>query len=352
MACDCRFADMDGISIIICAHDSAERIRPTIEALARCRANFPIEIIVVDNNSTDGTAGHARDAWNACGNDRFAFSIVDEPQAGLAYARRAGVRAASLGIVVFCDDDNWLAEDYLMHAKRIMRDPKVGAAGGCSTPGNPENIPSWFYTFSWGFAVGVPLSRIAQLADEPEAATSVDALWGAGLVTRRDVIKYLYTLPGFPALSGRKGAELLSGEDLEISACLLGAGYKLLFSESLRFKHDIAPKRLTTAYAKRLFTNFERGFVVHGQYTKMIQAFENPSRAAIIGCARIVKHILLGRLNRESLLSLFAALRLPALLTRDQRRIYETVQSLRSMMSHSRQVSTQVLQNAGSESPA
>ncbi|MBS0239204.1 MAG: glycosyltransferase [Proteobacteria bacterium] len=342
---------MDGISVIICAHNSAERIRPTIDALARCRANFPVEIIVVDNNSTDGTAGHAKEAWDACGNDRFAFSIVDEPQAGLAYARRAGVRAASFGIVVFCDDDNWLAEDYLMHAMRIMRDPHVGAAGGCSTPGNPENLPSWFYTFSWGFAVGVPLSRIAQLPDEPEAATSVDALWGAGLVTRRDIIKYLYTLPGFPALSGRKGAELLSGEDLEISACLLGAGFKLLFSESLRFKHDIAPKRLTThAYAKRLFTNFERGFMVHGQYTKMIQAFENPSRAAFIGCARIVKHLLLGRLNRESPLSLLAALRLPALLTSDQRRIYETVRTLRMLSSQN--VSTQVLQNVGSESPA
>ncbi|RUP08061.1 MAG: glycosyltransferase family 2 protein [Hyphomicrobium sp.] len=352
MACACRFADMDGISVIICAHDSAERIRPTIEALACCRANFPVEIIVVDNNSSDETAGRAREAWNACGNDRFGFLIVEEPQAGLAYARRAGVRAASFGIVLFCDDDNWLAEDYLMHAMRIMRDPSVGAAGGCSTPAHPELLPPWFYTFSWGFAVGVPLSRIAQLPDDPEAATTVDALWGAGLVTRRDVVKYLYALPGFPALSGRKGAELLSGEDLELSACLLGAGYKLLFCESLRFKHDIAPKRLTTAYAKRLFANFERGFVVHGHYTKVIEAFENPSRAAIIGCARIVKHILLGRLNRESLLSLLAALRLPHLLTSDQRRIYGTVQSLRSRMSHSRQVSTQALQDVGSESPA
>lgn len=350
MACACRFADMDGISVIICAHNSAERIRPTIDALARCRANFPVEIIVVDNNSTDGTAGRAREAWDACGNDRFAFSIVEEPQAGLAYARRAGVRAASFGIVVFCDDDNWLAEDYLMHAKRIMRDPKVGAAGGCSTPANPENLPPWFYTFSWGFAVGVPLSRIAQLPDEPAAARSVDALWGAGLVTRRDIIKYLYTLPGFPALSGRKGAELLSGEDLEISACLLSAGYRLLFSESLRFKHDIAPKRLQTAYAKRLFANFERGFVVHGQYTKMIGAFETPLRAASVGCARIIKHMLLGRLTRESLLSLLAALRLPALMTSDQRRIYETVRSLR--MLRSQNVSTEVLQNVGSESPA
>ncbi|WP_197077532.1 glycosyltransferase [Hyphomicrobium sp. 99] len=335
---------MNGITVVICAHNSAERIRPTIEALARCHADFPVEIILVDNNSTDATADRAKSAWSACDNNRFTFSTIDEPQAGLAYARRAGVRAASFGIVVFCDDDNWIAEDYLMHAMRIMRDPDVGAAGGCSTPANPEILPPWFYTFSWGFAVGVPLSKIAHLPDEPETETRVNALWGAGLVIRRDVIEFLYTLPGFPALSGRKGAELLSGEDLEISACLLGAGYKLIFSERLRFKHDIASKRLTAAYAKRLLANFEGGFAVHGQYTKMIEAFKFPARAAAIGCARIIKHGFLCRLNRESFLSLLAALRLPALMTRDQRRIYGTVRSLRSRQSRPLIASTQLSQ--------
>lgn len=108
------------------------------------------------------------------------------------------------------------------------------------------------------------------------------------------------------------------------------AGYKLIFSERLRFKHDIAPSRLTTAYAKRLFASFEEGFAVTGQYTKIIAAFEAPVRAAAIGCARIAKHVLLLRLNRESFLSLLAALRLTGMMTSDQRQIYRTVQSVRA----------------------
>lgn len=342
----------NGISVIICAHDSAERIPPTLQALARCKAEFPVEIILVDNNSSDATAERAKAVWNDCGNARFTFTIIGEPEAGLSYARRAGTRAASFDVILFCDDDNWLAEDYLINAVRIMQDPTIGVAGGCSTPANPDGLPPWFYTFSWGFAVGVPISRIAHLPDAPETEGQVNALWGAGLITRRDLIAFLYTLPGFPVLSGRKGEKLLSGEDIEISACVACAGYKLIFSERLRFKHDIAPSRLTTAYAKRLFASFEEGFAVTGQYTKIIAAFESPARAAVIGCARIVKHVLLRRLNRESFLSLLAALRLPGMMTPDQRQIYRTVQSVRARSRLPHKSLQLALRNAASQRSA
>jgi glycosyltransferase involved in cell wall biosynthesis len=163
----------NGISVIICAHNSAERLPPTMQALARCTAEFPVEIILVDNNSTDDTAERAKAAWHDCGNICFAFKIIRESQAGLSYARRAGVRAASFDVILFCDDDNWLAEDYLINAVRIMQDPTIGAAGGCSSPANPECLPPWFYTFSWGFAVAVPISRIAYLPDAPETERQV-----------------------------------------------------------------------------------------------------------------------------------------------------------------------------------
>ncbi|CAA2142261.1 glycosyltransferase [Hyphomicrobium sp. ghe19] len=342
----------NGISVVICAHNSAERLPPTIQALARCKAEFPVEIILVDNDSSDDTAERAKAAWTDCGNVCFAFTIIWEPQPGLSYARRAGTRAASFDVILFCDDDNWLAEDYLINAVRIMQDPTIGAAGGCSTPANPDGLPPWFYTFSWGFAVGVPISRIARLPDAPETERQVDALWGAGLVTRRDLIAFLYTLPGFPMLSGRKGEKLLSGEDIEISACVACAGYKLIFSERLRFKHAITPSRLTTAYAKRLFASFEEGFAVTGQYTKIIAAFESPGRAAAVSCARIFKHVLLRRLTRESFLSLLAALRLPGLMTSDQKQIYRTVESVRAHGSVPHKSVRPALRNVVSENPA
>lgn len=342
---------MKSVSVVICAYNSAERIGPTIEALSRCHADFPVEIILVDNNSTDGTAELAAKMWKETGNRRFNFRTLQEPQPGLAYARHAGVRAASGDIIVFCDDDNWLSEDYLMNAIRIMQDPTVGAAGGCSTPTRPERIPPWFYTFSWGFAVGVPLSKIAGLPDPPHTERAVTALWGAGLVVRRNAIEFLYSLPEFPALTGRKGGELLSGEDLEISACLACAGYKLLYSDTLLFQHDIAPERLTANYAKRLFLSFGAGFAALGQYSKTIEAFEHPLRATAVGCGRIMKHILLRRLNRDSFLALFAALRVPWLLTQDQLRIYDTVRRIRAQSAVRTAAVANTRRDAGLETP-
>jgi glycosyltransferase involved in cell wall biosynthesis len=267
---------MNGVSVIICAHNSAQRLQPTLEAIARCRSKFAVEVIVVDNNSTDDTASQALEVWSATGNERFTFLVVGEAQPGLAYARRAGTKAASHDVIVFCDDDNWLCEDYLVDAIRIMADPAVGAAGGCSTPTRPERLPPWFYTFSWGYAVGAPLGKINDLPEFPETERAVSSLWGAGLVVRRDAMEFLFSLPAFPALTGRNGTTLLSGDDLEISTCLACGGHKLVFSEALRFEHDIAPERLDPGCAKRLFENFGIGFTAMGQYHEIIEAFESP----------------------------------------------------------------------------
>lgn len=321
---------MNGISVVICAFNSADRIRPTLEALARCRADFSVEIIVVDNNSSDDTAGVAAEIWKAAGNSSFAFSVVREAHAGLAYARRAGTRAASHDVIVFCDDDNWLDEDYLIQARRIMADRSIGAAGGCSTPTNPERLPPWFYTFSWGYAVGVPFNKIEVLPDDSNTELPISAVWGAGVVVRREALELLFALPGFPALSGRQGTALLSGEDLEMCACLACAGYKLVFSTALRFRHDISAERIDPAYAKKLFANFSSGFEITGYYRMIVEALDRPWRTSVLGFGRIAKHALSGKLNRGSFLSVIAALRLPVLLTNDQRRVYHIVHRLRS----------------------
>ncbi|MBD0314766.1 MAG: glycosyltransferase family 2 protein, partial [Microcoleus sp. T3-bin5] len=61
------------------------------------------EVILVDNGSTDGSKRIA-----ACYADRLAnFKVVSATeQAGAAYARNVGVRAATGDYLAFCDADN------------------------------------------------------------------------------------------------------------------------------------------------------------------------------------------------------------------------------------------------------
>ncbi len=83
------------VTVIIPALNEAGNICHLVEEL---RAAAPVDVIVVDNNSTDATAQEARLAG---------AKVVSELRRGYGYACSAGVAAAaSSDILVFMDGDN------------------------------------------------------------------------------------------------------------------------------------------------------------------------------------------------------------------------------------------------------
>src|SRR5262249_15510429 len=142
------------VSVLICSHNGKARISPTLEAIAKCEVRFPVEVILIDNNSTDGTAQTAFDVWGRL-DTRFKFRVVVEPELGLAYARRRGVLEANHEFLVFCDDDNWLSRDYLSLAAEILSDPKVGATGGQAEPIFDGAVPPFAYSHGQWLALGI-----------------------------------------------------------------------------------------------------------------------------------------------------------------------------------------------------
>src|SRR5205807_9629623 len=98
-------------SVILCVRNGASTIGDQLAALARQTCPDPWEVVVVDNGSSDGTAGVVQQ-WR----DRLpGLRIVSANQGvGLAYARNVGSHAASGRILAFCDADDvadpgWLA---------------------------------------------------------------------------------------------------------------------------------------------------------------------------------------------------------------------------------------------------
>ncbi len=86
------------ISIIIPAFNEAGYIGKTLESVFRASAEYSgkVEVIVVDNNSTDATGEIAR----LCG-----ATVVFEPKNQIARARNAGANAASGDYLIFLDAD-------------------------------------------------------------------------------------------------------------------------------------------------------------------------------------------------------------------------------------------------------
>ena len=111
-------------SVVIPAYNEAEFLGSCLDSLLAQDFRDPYEIIVVDNNSTDGTADLARSRG---------VRVVPEPAPGVCAARQRGTTAARGEIVVSTDADTTFAADWLSRIDRAFReDPaRVAVAGPC-----------------------------------------------------------------------------------------------------------------------------------------------------------------------------------------------------------------------------
>ena len=96
--------DAPQVSAVITTHNRLELLKRAVESV-RSQTYPNVELIVVDDASTDGT-----DQW--CREQDFRFiHIPKEESRGGNYARNLGVRAAKGVYVAFLDDDDyWLPE--------------------------------------------------------------------------------------------------------------------------------------------------------------------------------------------------------------------------------------------------
>ena len=234
------------ISVIICCFNSVTRIEPTLDHIAKQKLNdLKCELILVDNNCSDGTVKLVELLWKNHGNP-FPLIIVKEKDPGLSFARKTGIFSSNGDVIIFCDDDNWLNSDYCIKCFNILKDfPDIGVLGGKSEAVSKIDFPFWFSTYQRYYAVGVQ-GVISNYVDDRSY------LWGAGMAVRALEIKKMYNSGFRSILTGRKGLSLSSGEDTEICKWFLLVGKRLYYSDELVLKHYIDCNRLELSYLIRL----------------------------------------------------------------------------------------------------
>lgn len=96
------------VSIIIPARDEEHNLPRLLESLAE-QSVSPYEILVVDDGSTDGTAGIAR----KLGATVIESAALPDGWRGKTWACHQGARAASGGLFLFMDADTWFESEGL-----------------------------------------------------------------------------------------------------------------------------------------------------------------------------------------------------------------------------------------------
>jgi len=256
---------MIGVSVIICCFNSALRLPATLKhiALQTGITNISWEVIVVNNNSTDDTKDVAQSEWKKyqC---KAEFKIIDELKSGLIHARKAGVNAAQYSYLIFCDDDNWLKDDYISKSyTQISQNQYIGIIGGCGQAVSDIILPDWFVDFENCYAVGKQHSNSGCINNR-------GYVWGAGLVTRRALLQKVFS-DNYPMLLvGRNETKLLAGDDSEICKRVLLFGYDLYYNEELIYQHYIPDSRLQWNYLKMMQEGFKESHIILYKYDFLI----------------------------------------------------------------------------------
>ncbi len=174
-----------GVSIIICTWNRAQTLRATLESLAALQvpAGSRMEVVVVDNNSTDDTRSMVEGmipAWSAS-DLRYVF----EPRQGKQFALNRGIAAASHDILAFSDDDILFPADWVQQILHVFSDDAADLVGGRTLIRWPAaGQPAWYHPNMSAVLGAVDLGDARLLPAPADYAPA-----GANLVARRSLIE-------------------------------------------------------------------------------------------------------------------------------------------------------------------
>ncbi len=123
-----------GISVVIPAYNEAAGIAATVRSMARSYYPGPLEVIVVDDGSTDDTGAIVRSLRLP------GVHLVRQRNAGKPAALNHGIAEAMFDILVLVDGDTIFAPDALSRLALRMRDPGVGAVSGNTKVANRRGL--------------------------------------------------------------------------------------------------------------------------------------------------------------------------------------------------------------------
>ncbi|MDP8930679.1 MAG: glycosyltransferase, partial [Actinomycetota bacterium] len=114
-----------GMSVVICSYNAAATLDECLRHT--CALDYPgLEIIVVDDGSTDETAAIARRHPRA--------RLIQIAHAGLSVARNEGFRAANRELVAYLDSDAYPSPEWPYYLALGLDSPTVGGVGGPNVP--------------------------------------------------------------------------------------------------------------------------------------------------------------------------------------------------------------------------
>jgi cellulose synthase/poly-beta-1,6-N-acetylglucosamine synthase-like glycosyltransferase len=223
---------LDGVSVLIAAYNEAPVVERTIRAVLASREP-PLEILVVDDGSGDGTAEAVTRAFA----EEPRVRLLQQRNAGKAAALNRAIGAARGELLVCLDADTLFTPETLSRLTSHFADPKVGAVAGNVKVGNRINVWTRWQALEYITSQNLDRRAYALL----DAITVVPGAVGAW---RRSAVA---------AVGGFQTDTL--AEDMDLTWRLRRAGWRIT-NETGAHGFTEAPDSLVTLYRQRFRWSF------------------------------------------------------------------------------------------------
>jgi GT2 family glycosyltransferase len=222
-------------SIVIVSYNTREMLRECLQSIERESDGLLIEVLIVDNNSTDGSPEMVEAEFPRVRMIRSAVNL------GFGAANNLAIEAAKGRYVVLLNSDAFLGPGSLrMAIGRMDESPNVALAGGQLTGRDlswqpsarmfPSPITDFFVMT--GLAAKFPKSRIFGYFDrtwaDPTQPSEVDWVPGAFSIVRANVLAKVGSFdPRF----------FLYSEEVDLCRRIKNAGYQIWYWPDIRVVH-------------------------------------------------------------------------------------------------------------------
>lgn len=241
------------VTVLICTYNRARLLRETLAALQAVTApsDCAVEIIVVDNNSTDNTRLVIDEAASRPG--PFRVRCLFEERQGKSFALNTGLAEATGDVIALTDDDVLPDREWLHRMVANFRERDVTFVFGKVQPRWSVAPPPELLTDRaqdiWG-----PLA-IVDYGDAPADYTPENTGQrlpiGANLAFARAA---LVRIGGWRTDLGKVNNTLISGEDHEIFMRLRRFDlYRGYYDPAVIVRHFVPGQRLTRTYFRQWF---------------------------------------------------------------------------------------------------
>lgn len=241
------------ISVLICTYNRAAFLADTLRALAEAPTPLgtDVEILVVDNNSTDDTAAVVS-AVAALSPRPIRYAL--ERRQGKSFALNHGLELVTGDVIALTDDDVLISSEWLTRIAGVFESRDVTFVFGKVLPRWGEVPPPELLTRRgrdmWGPLALVDYGDDAVEYDEGSVEFRPLPI-GANLAFRREAVR---RVGGWRTDLGKVNNTLISGEDHEIFYRLHRAGlYRGFYDPELVVRHYVPAQRLTRRYFRRWF---------------------------------------------------------------------------------------------------